>query len=82
MGASRRYAKYAKWNKAEIDKSCIISLICGIEETKQASKQNKTEKQTHRYRKQICGCQKADGWGGQQNRWRGLKGTNLQPYKK
>ena len=38
MGGSRRY--YAKWNRSEKDKYCMISLICRIQK-----KQNEQTKQ-------------------------------------
>jgi hypothetical protein len=34
---------YAKWNKSDKDKYCIISLTRGIWKTKQMNKHNKTE---------------------------------------
>ena len=34
---------YAKWNKSDKDKYCIISLTCGIWKTKQMNKHNKTK---------------------------------------
>ena len=44
-------------------------------ESKKQSKQTK-QKQTHRYREQMGGCQRV--WGmGKWNRWMGLRGTNL-----
>lgn len=41
----------------------MISLICGIEETKQTKKKRQTEKQTPRYRGQSGGCQRGGGGG-------------------
>ena len=34
---------YAKWNKSDKDKYCIISLTRGIWKTKQMNQHNKTE---------------------------------------
>ena len=39
MDGPREY--YAKQNKSEKDKYCMISVICGIWKTKQMNKQNK-----------------------------------------
>ena len=46
-------------SQTEKDKYHMISLICGILKRKQ-TEQNKT--QTHRYREQIDGCQRAGWW--------------------
>ena len=43
---------YAKWNKADKDKYCMISLICGIKKIQQTSDYNK-KKQAHRHREQT-----------------------------
>ena len=56
----------AKWNKSEKGKYHMISLTCGIEETKQMSKEKKetqTKKQTLNYREQTNGYQRGGGWG-------------------
>ena len=43
-------------SQKEKDKYHIISLICGIKNRTQMN-MSVTQKQTHRYRKQSCGCQ-------------------------
>ena len=63
---------HAKQNKSEKDKYHMISLICGISETKQMNKGKKRERdrerqtknQTLNYREQTDGYQKGGGWGG------------------
>ena len=53
---------YAKRNKSEKDKYCMISLICGIYKTNQMNKHNKTEAES-----QIWGTNRwlpeGRGWG-------------------
>ena len=47
-------------SQTEKDKSCMISLTCGIYKIQQTSEyNNNNKKQTHRYREQISGYQ----WG-------------------
>ena len=49
-----RSGYYNKWNKLEKNKHCIISLICGLQSTKQI---NITQQRwTHRHREQFGGC--------------------------
>ena len=45
---------HTKWRKS--DKHHMISFICGIQNTTQMNPSMK-QKQTHRHREQICGCQ-------------------------
>ena len=53
---------YAKWNKSEKDKYCMISLICGT--TLHNKLVNVTKmKQNHRYREQTSGYQWGEGRG-------------------
>ena len=44
---------------SEKDKHCVTSLMCGIWKIIQINLHVK-QKQTHRYRKQICGCQRGE----------------------
>ena len=57
----------AKQNKSKKDKYSMISLICGIQETKQMSKVKKRERQTKEqalnHRIQIHGYQRGSRWG-------------------
>ena len=57
MDGPRRY--YAKWNKLEKDKYCMISLVCGI-----LNEQTTKQKQSFRYGEQTGGCQRGRDWGG------------------
>ena len=56
-------------SQSEKDKHHVISLICGIQETKQMNIARKkkrgrqTRKQTLNYREQTDGYQRGDGWG-------------------
>ena len=61
---------YAKWNKPDKDKYCIISLMCRIQKIQQTSEYDK-KKQTHRYTKQTCGYQSREG----QHEGGGVEGT-------
>ena len=53
---------YAKWNKSEKDKYCMLSLNVEYKKLQQTSEYNK-KKQTHRYRKQRSGYQLGDKVG-------------------
>ena len=66
---------YAKWNKSEKEKHCMISLIMWNLKTKTNII---NQKQTNRYREQADGCQREGGWGVEWNKWGRLRGTNLQ----
>ena len=72
---------YAKWNKSEKDKYCMISLY--MESKKQNTWTNRTkQKQTHRYREQTGCCPKGGGRGNEWNRWARLRDTNFQLQNK
>ena len=49
-------------SQKEKGKYHMISLICGIYNMTQMNLSTK-QKQTHRHREQICGCQGGGGWG-------------------
>ena len=49
-------------SQKEKDKYYMISLICEIQNITQMNLSTKW-KQTHRHRKQTCGCHKGDGLG-------------------
>ena len=54
---------HIKWRKSDKDTHCMISLICGIQNTTQMNSSMK-QKQTYRHREQICGCQGETGVAG------------------
>ena len=49
-------------SQTEKDKYHMISIICGIENMIQINISTK-QKETHRYKEQICGCQGGAGVG-------------------
>ena len=66
-------------SQTEKDEYHMISLICGIENMTQMNL-SMNQKQTHRHRKQTCGCQGGgrvgEGWIGSL----GLAGANYYIY--
>jgi len=60
-------AATTKMTKEKKDKYHMISLICEIWNMAQINLSTK-QKQTHRHRKQICGCQ-GQGAGGREVGW-------------
>ena len=51
----------AKWNQAEKDKCCMISLICVIWKS---TPNGQTQQNSNREREQTGGCQRGEwGWG-------------------
>ena len=66
-------------NEIRQRKTTMVWFHLYVESKKQNKWTNITkQKQTHRYREQASGCQRGEGWGEGQNRWRGLRGTNCQ----
>ena len=49
-------------SQKEKDKYYMISLICGILKY-EVNEHIYEEKQTHRHREEICGCQEGGKWG-------------------
>ena len=49
-------------SQTEKDKYSMISLTCAILKSKINGTNITKEKQIHRYREQIGGCQKGEGW--------------------
>ena len=50
-------------SQKEKEKESVVPLICGIYNTTQMNMSMK-QKQPHRHREQIWGCQGGGGWGG------------------
>lgn len=54
---------YAMWSMSEKEIPYDFTYLCNVT--------NKTNKKTHKYKKQTGGCHSRGSWGHGQNRWRG-----------
>ena len=67
--------RYAKWNQSDRERHILYDItLCGVWKIKQANNCNK--KETHRHRKYTSGYQWGEERQEEQDRGRGLRGTN------
>ena len=74
MGGPREY--YAKWNKSKKERKIPYDFTYMWNLKNKTNE--KTTKQSCRYREQTGGCQRGGGWGVERNMWGRLRGTNFQ----